>query len=99
MNFQSVLNYSIFFVFLGGKPRRQGGSYQQQTRATLSWRKDEDDDTGKKKVKKQNGAKKEDSEEVYDYIDEIPPEKVFSCAVSLAEINRKLGVVMWKPSD
>ena len=82
-----------------GKVRRQVGysSFQQQTRATLTWKKEDDEDLAKKKGKKPNGTKKDEGEENYDYIDEIPPEKVFSCAVSLAEINRKLGVVMWKP--
>jgi len=84
-----------------GKVRRQVGysSFQQQTRATLTWKKEDDEDLAKKKGKKPNGTKKDEGEENYDYIDEIPPEKVFSCAVSLAEINRKLGVVMWKPFD
>ena len=84
-----------------GKVRRQVGysSYEQQTRATLTWKKENEEDIAKKKSKKSNGSKKEESEEILDYIDEIPPEKVFPCAVSLAEINRKLGVVMWKPSE
>ena len=84
-----------------GKVRRQVGysSFQQQTRATLTWKKEDDEDLAKKKGKKPNGTKKDEGEENYDYIDEIPPENVFSCAVSLAEINRKLGVVMWKPFD
>lgn len=30
-------------------------------------------------------------------IDELPPEKSLQCQVSLAEINRKLGVVMCQP--
>ena len=30
-------------------------------------------------------------------LEDIPPDKMFNCAVSLAEINRKLGLVMWKP--
>ena len=84
-----------------GKVRRQVGysSFQQQTRATLTWKKEDDEEMAKKKGKKPNGSKKDEGEENFDFIDEIPPEKVFSCAVSLAEINRKLGVVMWKPSD
>ena len=65
----------------------------------MTWKKEDDEDLAKKKGKKPNGTKKDEGEENYDYIDEIPPEKVFSCAVSLAEINRKLGVVMWKPFD
>ena len=85
----------------GGKVRRQVGysSYQQQSRPILAWRKEEDEETAKKKGKKPNGVKKEESEENYDYIEEIPAERMFACAVSLAEINRKLGVVMWKPSE
>jgi len=73
------------------------------TRATLSWRKGggggvDEDDLGKKKGKKPNGAKREESEETQDlYLEEIPPEKEFVCAVNLAEINRKLGMVMWRP--
>ena len=82
------------------KVRRQVGysSYQQQTRATLTWKKEDDEEGAKKKGKKPNG-KKDEGEENYDYIEDIPQEKVFSCAVSLAEINRKLGVVMWKPTE
>ena len=81
----------------GGKVRRNVGYSFQQTRATLAWRKEDDEDFARRKGKKPNGSKKEEIEETYDYIDEIPPEKVFSCAVGLAEINRKLGIVMWKP--
>lgn len=70
------------------------------TRATLSWKKVggiEEDDIGKKKGKKPNGTKREESEEAQElYLEEIPPEKEFVCAVNLAEINRKLGVVMWR---
>ena len=82
------------------KVRRQVGysSYQQQTRATLTWKKEDDEEGAKKKGKKPNG-KKDEGEDNYDYIEDIPQEKVFSCAVSLAEINRKLGVVMWKPTE
>jgi len=87
----------------GGKVRRQVGyvSYHQPTRATLTWKKInplDDDELAKKKGKKQNGARREDMEDHFDFLEEIPPERVFSCAVNLAEINRKLGVVMWKPS-
>ena len=32
------------------------------------------------------------------FLQEIPAEKEFVCAVNLAEINRKLGIVMWSPS-
>jgi len=71
------------------------------TRATLSWRKGsgvEEDELGRKKGKRPNGAKREESEEAGEvYLEEIPPEKEFVCAVNLAEINRKLGVVMWSP--
>jgi len=43
-------------------------------------------------------AKKDESDETDEpVLEDIPAEKVFSCAVSLAEINRKLGLVMWKP--
>jgi len=85
----------------GGKVRRQVGfsSFQQQTRATLSWRKEDDEENAKKKGKKTNGNRKDEVDDAYDYIDEIPSDKLFSCAVSLAEINRKLGIVMWKPTD
>ena len=31
-------------------------------------------------------------------LQEIPAEKEFVCAVNLAEINRKLGIVMWSPA-
>ena len=42
-------------------------------------------------------ARKEEEEAGEPVLEEIPADKVFPCAVSLAEINRKLGVVMWKP--
>jgi len=79
--------------------RRFPGTTQNLGRATLAWRKDEDE-SAKKKVKKtvQTGKTKEEAEEQGDpVLEDIPMEKVFSCAVGLAEINRKLGVVMWKP--
>eukprot|EP00092_Neocalanus_flemingeri_P000696 GFUD01000738.1.p1 GENE.GFUD01000738.1~~GFUD01000738.1.p1 ORF type:complete len:204 (+),score=73.33 GFUD01000738.1:631-1242(+) len=87
----------------GGKVRRQVGysSYIQPTRATLTWRKVnpmDEEELAKKKGKRQNGSRREDLEEDLNFLEEIPPEKVFACAVNLAEINRKLGVVMWKPS-
>lgn len=71
------------------------------TRATMSWRKGgggDEDEHGKKKGKRPNGTKREESEEAQElYLEDIPPEKEFVCAVNLAEINRKLGVVMWRP--
>ena len=36
-------------------------------------------------------------EEMTTAMDELPPEKTLQCKVSLAEINRKLGVVMCQP--
>jgi len=81
----------------GGKLRRFPGNPQNQGRATLTWKKEEMD-IAKKKKKVQVVNKKEEAEEVGEpVLEEIPQEKVFPCAVSLAEINRKLGVVMWKP--
>ena len=81
------------------KMRRFPGTPQNQGRATLAWRKEEDG--VKRKVKKGSGGgggKKEEAEEVGEpVLEDIPTDKVFPCAVSLAEINRKLGVVMWKP--
>merc|ERR1712156_242316 len=72
------------------------------TRATLSWRKGgpvDEEDLVKKKGKKPNGSKREECEEAVElYLEEIPAEKEFVCAVNLAEINRKLGIVMWSPS-
>ena len=71
---------------------------QTQGRATLTWRKGEEDEAAKKKTKKLNVlARKEEEEAGEPVLEEIPADKVFPCAVSLAEINRKLGVVMWKP--
>ena len=83
--------------------RKQVGysSYIQPTRATLTWRKVnpmDEEELAKKKGKRPNGARREEMEDNLDFLEEIPPEKVFACAVNLAEINRKLGVVMWKPS-
>jgi len=81
----------------GGKLRRFPGNPQNQGRATLTWKKEEMD-LAKKKKKVQVVNKKEEAEEVGEpVLEEIPQDKVFPCAVSLAEINRKLGVVMWKP--
>lgn len=84
-----------------GKMRRfpVPAQVQSQGRATLTWKKGEEDDTAKKKTKKLNVmGRKEETEEVGEpVLEEIPAEKVFPCAVSLAEINRKLGIVMWKP--
>jgi len=82
----------------GGKMRRFPGNPQSQGRATLSWRKEEDE-TSKKKIKKtqQQGKKEEVEESPEPILEEIPAHKVFPCAVSLAEINRKLSCVMWKP--
>ena len=87
----------------GGKVKRQVGysSYIQPTRATLTWRKVnpmDEEELAKKKGKRQNGNRRDELEDNLDFLEEIPPEKVFACAVNLAEINRKLGVVMWKPS-
>ena len=82
----------------GGKARRHVGySSFQQTRATLAWRKEDDEEVARRKGKKPNGSKKDEVDDAFDYIEEIPPEKVCSCAIGLAEINRKLGIVMWKP--
>lgn len=41
--------------------------------------------------------KDESEEQGEPVLEDIPAEQVFPCAVSLAEINRKLGIVMWKP--
>ncbi|XP_023339400.1 uncharacterized protein LOC111709737 [Eurytemora carolleeae] len=83
-----------------GKMKRYPVAPQNTGRATLTWRKGEEEDTGKKKKQKPGAQapKKEDTEEVGEpTLEEIPQDKVFPCAVSLAEINRKLGLVMWKP--
>merc|ERR1712176_1154292 len=55
-----------------GKVRRQVGysSFQQQTRATLTWKKEDDEEMAKKKGKKPNGSKKDEGEENFDFIDE-----------------------------
>ena len=36
-------------------------------------------------------------EEMTTVMDDLPPEKCLKLKISLAEINRKLGVVMWQP--
>lgn len=101
-------SYSNSRVSPSSKARRQtsGQSCYSQggaggpARAQLSWKKVnpvEEEEREKKKGKKPCGGKKEDSEDSLEFLEEIPPEKVFACAVNLAEINRKLGVVMWKP--
>lgn len=96
----------------GTKMRRFPGAQQQHSRATLTWKKgsaiarDEEEATEtvhKKKGKRTAGGhppppRKEEVEEAAEpTLDDIPPDKTFACAVTLAEINRKLGVVMWKP--
>lgn len=43
------------------------------------------------------GAGQPDPEEEGNIMDELPPEKSLQCQVSLAEINRKLGIVMCQP--
>ena len=73
-----------------------------QGRATLTWQKGEEG--GKKKGKRtvshqsKTSVYKDDLDDLAEpVLEDIPPEKMFNCAVSLAEINRKLGLVMWKP--
>ena len=58
------------------KVRRQVGysSYQQQPRATLTWKTADDEEAAKRKGKKPNG-KKDEGEDNYDYIEDIPQEK------------------------
>merc|ERR1719483_1798169 len=64
------------------RPMTGYGYIQQTSRATMSWKKttqQEEDEHGKNK--NTNGARREESEETLDYLEEITPEKVFSCAV------------------
>ncbi len=90
--------------------RRFPGAQQQHSRATLTWKKgagrEEDEmaaeSSAKKKVKRAAGGpppvRKEEVEEAAEpTLEDIPQDKAFTCAVTLAEINRKLGFVMWKP--
>jgi len=85
-----------------GKVKRFPPVGESQGRATLTWQKGEEG--GKKKVKRsashqsKNSIYKDDLDELAEpVLEDIPQEKMFNCAVSLAEINRKLGLVMWKP--
>ena len=91
-------------------PRRFPGAQQQHSRATLTWKKGgarEEEAAaaevaykkkGKRSTAGQPPVRKEEVEEAAEpTLEDIPPEKTFTCAVTLAEINRKLGVVMWKP--
>jgi hypothetical protein len=91
--------------------RRFPGAQQQHSRATLTWKKgssnsreeDEGAETfskkkGKRTASAQLTVRKEEVEEAAEpVLEDIPQDKTFTCAVTLAEINRKLGVVMWKP--
>eukprot|EP00088_Acartia_fossae_P027496 TRINITY_DN2824_c0_g1_i10.p1 TRINITY_DN2824_c0_g1~~TRINITY_DN2824_c0_g1_i10.p1 ORF type:complete len:198 (-),score=67.25 TRINITY_DN2824_c0_g1_i10:664-1233(-) len=83
-----------------GKVKRFPAAAESQGRATLNWQKG--GESGKKKGKKSQPAAKiiykDDLEDMAEpVLEDIPPDKMFNCAVSLAEINRKLGLVMWKP--
>lgn len=75
---------------------------ETQGRATLTWQKG--GEGGKKKGKKshqpsaKNSVYKDDLDDLSEpVLEDIPQDKMFNCAVSLAEINRKLGLVMWRP--
>ena len=74
----------------------------QPSRATLTWKKggeDEEEETGKgKKNRKRPREREIDPEEGSNYMEEISSEKVLQCAVHLAEINRRLGIVMHQPA-
>jgi len=85
-----------------GKVKRFNPVGESQGRATLNWQKGEEG--GKKKGKRstqppaKNSVYKDDFDDLSEpVLEDIPQEKMFNCAVSLAEINRKLGLVMWRP--
>jgi len=73
----------------------------QPTRATLTWKKggeEEEEEAGNGKKKRKRPREREiDPEEGSNYMEEISSEKVLQCAVNLAEINRRLGIVMRQP--
>lgn len=78
-----------------GKIRRFPGTPQNQGRAS-AWRKEdgaeaEGEEEGAKEGRREAGGTRS-------FMDDIHAgESAFPAAVSLAEINRKLGNVLWKP--
>ena len=65
----------------------------------MNWQKGNDESNKRKSKKTQKALYKDDLEDNNEpVLKDIPSEKMFICAVSLAEINRKLGIVMWTPS-
>ena len=85
----------------------EGGSETPQRGRPRKTMLDVRDKRNKKKrlIKEISEEKKESSresihdpeEEMTTVMDDLPPEKCLKLKVSLAEINRKLGVVMWQP--
>merc|ERR1711935_1134899 len=85
----------------------EGGSETPQRGRPRKTMLDVRDKRNKKKrlIKELSEEKKESSresihdpeEEMTTVMDDLPPEKCLKLKVSLAEINRKLGVVMWQP--
>jgi hypothetical protein len=91
-----------------GRPRKHG-----RATLTWKKGQDDDDDErhphdkrNRKRKHRDNkdsiGSIKEDSgndpeEDFTGIFDDLPPEKSLQCQVSLAEINRKLGIVMCQP--
>ena len=94
-----------------GRPRKHPPTLLKRKKSRQD--DDDDHDWGKKKKKRKHhhkenkdcsnikegsrDSKEEEEEELTAAMDDLPPEKTLQCQVGLAEINRKLGVVMCQP--
>jgi len=95
-----------------GRPRKHPPTLLKRKKSRQD--DDDDHDWGKKKKKRKHhhkenkdcsnikegsrDSKEEEEEELTAAMDDLPPEKTLQCQVGLAEINRRLGVVMCQPS-
>ena len=85
-----------------GKPARgrpPKASSSSTGRATLTWKKgaDDEEDERDRRRRKRPRPGDPDADECH-MMEEVTTEKSLQCRVSLAEINRKLGVVMVQPA-
>lgn len=85
-----------------GRGRGGGGAGSATGRATLTWKKGkaghDDDDDERDRRRRKRPRNREDDESVH-MMDDLSSEKGLQCRVTLAEINRKLGVVMVQPGQ
>ena len=92
-----------------GRPRKHGKTSIINWKKSRHLDDDDDEYREKKKKKKHHKENKHCSnikegsrdsmneEDEMTTMEELPSEKILQCQVSLAEINRKLGVVMFQP--